>query len=316
MRLPTLTIERDGVESKFHGSWYRGANTNFLPSKAELARPDAIERYVLPGWLPDEPFIDMTSRITSFGSCFAVHVTRFLHERGYKVAGRDWTVHNSHIIRFGEGMVNSFAIRQQFEWALEGKPFPDCLWFGKGKEIASPDETVRHETEAVLRSTDIFIITLGLSEIWYDKQSGEAFWRAIPASIFDEKRHGFRISSVDENRENLTAIHSIIRKHRPESHIVFTLSPVPLMATFRPISCITASSVSKSILRVALDEFLRSTEDPLVHYLPSYEIVKELSIDPFKEDNRYPKSEVVDSVLQAFERHFCVSESAEEVLRP
>lgn len=316
MKLPTLKIVRDGVENRFHGSWYRGDSTNFLPSKAELNGPDALERFVLHGWAPEKPFIRKSSRITSFGSCFAVHVTRFLHTRGYRVAGRDWTVHNSHIIRFGEGMVNSFAIRQQFEWGLEGKPFPEGLWFGKEKEIASPDENVRLETETILKDTDIFIITLGLSEIWYDTVSGEAFWRAIPASMFDERRHGFRISSVDENRENLVAIHALVRKHRPKSHIVFTLSPVPLSATFRPISCITASSVSKSILRVALDEFLRDTADPLVHYFPSYEMVKEVSSDPYKEDNRHPKVEVVDWVLDTFERHFCVAESDEDGGRP
>lgn len=310
MKLPTLKVVRDGSESKFHGSWYRGTSTNFMPSKADLEVSDAIDRYVLPGWVPERPFIERSSMITSFGSCFAVHVTRYLHKRGYRVVGHDWTVHNSHIIRFGEGMVNSFAIRQQIEWGLEARPFPEGLWFGGNKEIASPDETVRQDTEAILRSTDVFIITLGLSEIWYDKESGEAFWRAIPASLFDESRHGFRVSSVEENKENLSTIHSIIRKHRPEAHLVFTLSPVPLVATFRPISCITASAVSKSILRVALDEFFRESDDPLVHYFPSYEIVKEFSVDPYTSDNRHPKPEVIDSILQAFERHYCIASRA------
>jgi hypothetical protein len=312
MKLPILRVIQDGSERKFHGSWYRGKNTNFMPSKADLTVPNAIERYVLQGWLPNAPFIAKRSRITSVGSCFAVNVTRYLHQRGYQVMGHDWTVHNSHIIRFGEGMVNSFAIRQQIEWGLEGKPFPEGLWFGQDKEIALPDEAVRRDTEAILRSTDVFIITLGLSEIWYDKVSGEAFWRAIPASLFDEKRHSFRVSTIEENRENISAIHSVIRKHRPDAHLVFTLSPVPLVATFRPISCITASSVSKAILRVALDEFLRQTEDSGVHYFPSYEIIKEVVVDAYEADNRHPRKDVIASILQTFERYYCFEDAVED----
>jgi len=312
MKRPILSEVGHGPERKFHGSWYRGKTTNFMPSKAELTVPDAVERYILQGWLPNAPIIDKRTTITSIGSCFAVHVSQYLHQRGYRVMAPDWSTQNSHIIRFSEGMVNSFAIRQQVEWGLEGKPFPEGLWFGENKEIALPDEAVRQDTEAILRSTDVFIITLGLSEIWYDKGSGEAFWRAIPASVFDEKRHGFRVSTVEENKENISAIHAVIRKHRPHAHLVFTLSPVPLSATFRPVSCVTASSVSKAILRAALDEFLRRTEDFRVHYFPSYEIIQDVVVDAYADDNRHPRKKVVAWVLQTFERHYCVKETVED----
>ena len=45
-----------------------------------------------------------------------------------------------------------------------------------------------------------------------------------------------------------------LQEHRAEAAIVFTLSPIPLHATFRPISCMTANAVSKATLRVELDE--------------------------------------------------------------
>jgi hypothetical protein len=304
--VPSLTVRRDGYVARFHGSWYRGPHTNFIPSKAQLRDPGAVDRYILHGWTPEAPFIDKTSRITAFGSCFAQHLTQYLHTAGYNILGRHLDLH-SHIIRFGEGMVNTFAVRQQLEWALEDKDFPENLWFGADKEIASLDPSIRVETKEIISTTEVFVITLGLSEIWYDKKTGEAFWRAIPSDLFDPNRHGFRVSSPEENYANLVRIRDLIRASRSGAKIIFTLSPVPLMATFRPISCLTASSVSKAILRVAVDQLMRdSADDADMFYFPSYEIVKEFFLDPYRDDNRHPKPEVVEFIMKTFERHFCI----------
>jgi hypothetical protein len=131
--------------------------------------------------------------------------------------------------------------------------------------------------------------------------------------MFDPSRHGFRVSSPEENHANLVRIRDLIRTARPEAKIIFTLSPVPLMATFRPISCLTASSVSKAILRVALDELMRDCSgDANMFYFPSYEIVKEFFVDPYRDDNRHPKPEVIDFIMRTFERHFCMPTRASE----
>ena len=305
VNVPDLIVRRDGHVARFHGSWYRGPHTNFIPSKAELRAADAVDRYILQGWLPDAPFITKQSRITAFGSCFAQHLTAYLLGAGYNVLGKHLGL-GAHIIHFGEGMVNTFAIRQQLEWALEDKEFSENLWFGEHKEIALVDPRIKAETKEIIATTDIFVITLGLSEIWYDKRSGEAFWRAVPGHLFDPERHGFRVSSCEENLANLVRIRALIRSARPDAKVIFTLSPVPLMATFRPISCLTASSVSKAILRVAVDELMRgNADDRALFYFPSYEIVKDFFVDPYEEDNRHPTPDVVRFIMRAFERHFC-----------
>lgn len=290
---------------RFNGSWYRGEHTNFIPSKDNLREPGGLTTYVLQGWTPKTPFITRASNITAFGSCFAAHISDYLHERGFCVAGRSLDL-NAHIIRFGEGIVNSFAILQQLEWALEDKAIPENLWFGPNKEIATVDPQVRATTYAVIKSTDVFIITLGLAEIWYDKLSGEAFWRAIPQQMFDGRRHGFRISTVEENTSNLRRIRDLIAQYRPDAHLVLTLSPIPLMATFRPISCITANAVSKSVLRVAIDQLMLAAEgDDRLHYFPSYEIVTQVLKDPFGEDNRHIHPHHVTTIMKLFEDVYC-----------
>ena len=58
-------------------------------------------------------------------------------------------------------------------------------------------------------------------------------WRAVPSNVYDPSRHHFRVTTVDENVANLRRIVELIRSHVPQASIVFTLSPVPLAATFR-----------------------------------------------------------------------------------
>jgi len=307
-RIRDIEFQRGPHTAQFNGSWYRGPQTNFIPSKAELKEPDAAEKWVLQGWLPKTPFIDKQTPVTAFGSCFAHYLSDYLINRGYNVFARNLDL-QAHIVRFGEGMVNTFAIRQQFEWALGERDFPENLWFGPDKEIAAVDPEIRAQTYEIINSTKVFIITLGLAEIWYDKISGDAFWRAIPDYLFDENRHGFRLSSPDENYLNLIQIVRMARKLDSAAKIIFTLSPIPLMATFRAISCSTANSVSKATLRVAVDQLMREhAGDDGLFYFPSYELIHELFPDHRLEDNRHVRPEIVEFVLGAFCRHYCASQ--------
>ena len=295
--------QADGTKC-FNGSWYRGENTNFYPSKKALRAPDAVYQYYFQGLVPDTPFIQRDTPITAFGSCFAHHVSNYLFQRQYNILGKDLDL-DAHIIRFGEGIVNTFAILQQLEWALNNKEMPEDLWFSKDKEIAGVSASIKEETKEILLKTEVFIFTLGLSEVWFDNQSGEALWRAVPLHLFDPERHVFRQTTVSENSANIRKIIDVIKHHKPEAKIVFTLSPVPLIATFRPIPCPVANAVSKSTLRCALDEVLRSDEPEDVFYFPSYEIVTSGGANAFKDDNHHVRPEVVGRIMQYFEQYFC-----------
>lgn len=307
-KLPPIAVHVGDSEepARFHASWWRGPEATFIPAKENLRESDAIEKYILAGWLPDRPFIDRDTPITVFGSCFAKHVSRHLNERGYRILGADLKL-DAHIIRYGEGFVNTFVILQQLEWALEGKSIPDDLWVDADDNFVEAGQAARDDTLDLIRQTEVFIITLGLTEIWYNKITGEPLWRAVSADRYDPAMHGFRVSTFQENYDNLRRIHDLIRSARPNATLVFTLSPVPLMATFRPISCITASSVSKATLRAALDQMIRDCDgDDRLLYFPSYEIVKDFFVDPYRDDNRHPKQEVIDTIMETFERHYCV----------
>ena len=75
---PDIMIATTGNDRRSEAhEWFRGDHTNFMPSRTNLFEKDAIENYVLKGWLPEKPFISKAHYITPFGSCFAANVTNY-----------------------------------------------------------------------------------------------------------------------------------------------------------------------------------------------------------------------------------------------
>jgi hypothetical protein len=270
---------------------------------------DAVKDWVLRGWAPEAPMIKPSTQITAFGSCFASNISKWLSARNFNVLNKADDAKAAYVVTMGEGMVNSFVIRQQFEWAWENKRFEGALWHGYDAEEFGYDEDVRLETKRLFDETEVFILTFGLSEVWYDEPTGNVFWRTIPKDVYDPERHKFRVSGVQENLDNMRAIHDLIRKHRPDARMIFTLSPIPLIATFRDVSCLTANSVSKSVLRVAIDELMREkAHEGHLFYWPSFEIITDVFRLPYKSDRRHPKDPTLDYIMTLFEHTWCVEE--------
>jgi hypothetical protein len=298
------TYEQDGRQKKTTSTFFRGKDANFNPTDESLARRRFVENYLLKGLAPEAPFIEKGTTIVPFGSCFAANIENYLFQNDYNILTKQYP--DAYVSSMGDGIVNTYAIRQQFEWAWDRKVPAMELWHGYKAEVFGYDEQVRRNTQDMFDQCDVFIITLGLAEVWYDKLTDLVFWRAVPQSKFDESRHKFRVTSVAENLENLHRIRQIIRQHRPHASIVFTLSPVPLTASFRNQSCIASNSASKAILRAALDEFMRSVGPAeATFYFPSYEIVTSCFMSPFMEDRKHPHAHVIDLNMAIFERYFC-----------
>lgn len=287
-------------------TWFRGEHTNFNPTEAKIIGSNGVKDYILHGWAPEAPMITPDTQITAFGSCFAANISNWLSKRNFRVLTKDDDAKSAYVVACGEGMVNSFVIRQQFEWAWEGKVFDQALWHGYKAEEYGYDPEIQKETKRIFDETEVFILTFGLSEVWYDEPTDNVFWRTIPKDVYDPERHKFRVSTVDENKDNLRAIYALIRKHRPDAKIIFTLSPIPLIATFRDNSCLTSNAVSKSILRVAIDEVVREKADEgYLYYWPSYELITDVFKLPYKPDRRHPTSPSLDYIMTLFEETWC-----------
>lgn len=297
--------------------WYRPDAIHFFPigrATQDQFSEEEIRKHVLDGWLPKEPFISKQHLITSFGSCFAVNIENFLRKRGYTTAiskygdpeaNNYWS--KSLLIKCSEAFVNTYSILYQLRWAFTGAEDDIRIWFKADGKVRRYIDSSRDATREMLTATDVFIITLGLSEVWYSKETGKVLWTGVPESEYDPDKYGFRLTTVQENRANLAECISLIRQHRGDVPIIVTLSPVPLNATYRPVSCITANSVSKAILRVAIDETMRAHEaDKNVFYFPAFEVVTAYAEHAMSPDRMHPKHETIDAIMRAFRAFYCL----------
>ena len=138
-------VLQDNLKGKgaAHREWYRGEIANKRPRDWNLAVAGGGRKRYLKGWEPDTPKIDRNSKITAFGSCFAANISSWLGQRNYRVSTNNEEAHDAYVVRIGEGLVNTFVIRQQFEWAWENKVFKTPLWHGYDAEDFGYDPQCR-----------------------------------------------------------------------------------------------------------------------------------------------------------------------------
>ncbi|MEQ1897821.1 MAG: GSCFA domain-containing protein [Vicinamibacterales bacterium] len=265
---PRGSADRPWVKGGGKNAWYLPP-TNVYPLDQGLFEQDltrVIREYVLPGHAPTVPMLDQTHPVVTLGSCFARELRRRLSLAGVN-ASRFW---------IPPGLNNTFAILDFFSWCATGQQTGAGFRYERvatGEIRQWMPEAKRRNYVEFFSGVGAFVFTIGLAEVWQDRETGGVFWRGIPDEIFDANRHVSRLTTVEENTGNLRRIIALVRELNPTAPIILTLSPVPLMATFRDISCLTADCVSKSVLRVALDQVM-SDRLAGVYYWPSFEIVK------------------------------------------
>jgi hypothetical protein len=280
--------------------WYNGVARTRFPTKAVIQ--EAGPESVLKGWIPPEPIIRPGSRVLALGSCFAAYFIEWLATNGYNQPFSDPL-----LVLARNPFENVAVIAQQFRWAFGEVDPRNLFWIDKDKQRNFATEDKRIAMRQALMEADIFIATLSLSEVWYDKLTGEPLWRVMPTDCHDHQRHAFKVMSFAENVEALETIERIRAQWLPKLRIIYTVSPQPLGATFRAVSAITANAASKAIVRGALDEFLRARGDDLnriYFYFPGYELVYSLLSNPFLPDNRHLHDYVIDLVLNLFARSY------------
>src|SRR6185437_4238308 len=125
--------------------------------------PAAIAR----GWLPSNPIIGPETRVLAVGSCFARYFTLWLAENGFNRAFRH-SPYNA-MVHYNADFESAAVVAQQFRWAFDELDPAALLWIDKNRHLVAATEEGKREVRATLEQADVLIITLGLSEIWYDK---------------------------------------------------------------------------------------------------------------------------------------------------
>jgi len=268
--------------------------------------PRLFREFILPGHVPAKPLLSPTDTVVALGSCFAEELREVLERAQF----------GSDLFWVPSGLNNTFALLDFTSWAATGSATHRAFRYERSDEGHIVEWTAGREHTwyaQQFRDAGAFVFTLGLAEVWVDRETDQVFWRGVPEHIYDENRHEFRLTTPAENERNIREIIRLIRTVNSAAPIVLTLSPVPLLATFRDISCMTADCVSKSVLRVALDDVM-STKPENVYYWPSFELVKwagaALDWRAYGQDARHAHRYLVNCIMNAFVESFYGEEAA------
>lgn len=266
-------------------------------------------------------FIQPNTPIASMGSCFAREIKLYLERNSYNylsVVGEQEAEHGS---AMWERVYSTPCILQEIRRGLRKFEstifeFPDGRAIdpyrkhvGRGRIFANANmarENCARAAKAAdetLRTAEVFIITLGLSEVWFDGAGG-AFAEPLPKVFFDEKQHSMKLLSPEENIVYLRAALDLLKENYPHLKIILTVSPVPLRATFVDRSAVVSNNVSKASLLWAAHNITTAYDN--VYYFPSYELVMNCAPDPFEWDFRHVTASAIETVMSGFEEMFVI----------
>lgn len=237
------------------------------------------------------------------GSCFAQHIARYLRLGGFnalvtETAHPQISAENAALYNYGTFTArygNIYVARQllQLFKRANGQFSPrEDLWLGVDGALIDPFRpaiqpggfATRREYDldraqhfaAVRRgfeTLDVFVFTLGLTEAWLSAEDGAVFalCPGVAGGRFDAARHSFHNFTVSETVADLTEFAALLRGVNPTARIILTVSPVPLIASASGRHVLSATTYSKSVLRVACG--LLEDSLPETMYFPSYEII-------------------------------------------
>lgn len=273
------------------------------------------------------PFVlTPADRVATAGSCFAQHIARHLDSSGYghlRAEEGDAAEDGGFSARYG----NVYTTRQMRllideayglhrpaddVWRRADGRFVDALrpripaaGFATAADARAARTAHLGAVRRVLEDCTAFVFTLGLTETWLG-EDGTAYPLApgVVAEAPDGARHRFHNLSFEEVRADLFGVVERLRDVNPGARVVLTVSPVPLVATMTDAHVLPATTLSKSVLRVAAQE--AADHFPQVAYFPSYEIVTgpQARGRYFAPNLRAVTEEGVAAVMAVFGRHF------------
>ncbi len=260
--------------------------------------------------------------IYAIGSCFARNVERALTGAGRRVLSREFDLGAIGAgIEDASNFFNKYSIHSvlnEVRWALERETFPGAdaiyplgkdrwcdLQLGMARLDAPLDEILafRHRYLDALRDVahaDVLILTLGYVETWFDRKLGLYLNVVPPVQLLraEPERFEFRVLGYGDVLEGLERLHALLLKHRTRPlKMLVTVSPVPLLSTFRDMDVLVANAYSKSVQRAALEEFVQGKAG--VDYFPSYEFVtlSNPEVAWSRNDYRHVSGDVINRIM-------------------
>jgi hypothetical protein len=272
------------------GTTIASAGSCFAGRLAAALRGDGVPYFVAepaPKWLTPERQLAFGYRPFSarYGLIFSAEQLRQLLERAYgRLVPRE--VYWERASRF----VDPF------------RPRITPTGYATVEELVADREQHLEAVRRMFEQSGVFLFTLGLTEHWRDRSDGAVFpyCPGVDGGSFDPARHEFHNATVRETVDSLAAFLAALRKVNAAARVILSVSPVPIGATMENVHVAQASTYTKSVLRVAAEEMRRAYD--FVDYFAAYELVSQsfFGRDPFTDDRRHLKPEVVDEVVARF----------------
>lgn len=245
--------------------------------------------------------IDRATAIATAGSCFAQHIGNQFRVRGYNYLDLEPAPTNLSVdVRktFGYDLFsarygNIYTSRQllQLVQRAHGNYAPDAIWEENGKfydafrttiepaGFSSRDELMHmrewhhRAVREMFSSADVFVFTLGLTEVWINRSDDVAYPLCPGTSVgtFDAVQHHFVNLSYVDVLQDMEKVINGLRNRNSSLRFLLTVSPVPLAATATGRHVVSATTYSKSVLRAVAGALYQKYE--FVDYFPSYEII-------------------------------------------
>lgn len=201
---------------------------------------------------------DPAVRVMTLGSCFALEVAGALRQLGRQATS--WPI--------VEAVNTPLFNRVLLQALIEGPTsqyFTDMDAVHDG-QLSSDAERIRRE----LAGSQVAILTVGVGFLWRRK-NGAVSLRPDPRTL---DQYETFYPSAHEQARILVDVASLLRRLGP-SHIFLTVSPIPAEMALDYASPVIADCVSKSMLRAAVHEAMRT--DQSLHYWPSFEFFRWVS---------------------------------------
>jgi len=232
----------------------------------------------------------------TMGSCFAREIEKFLVKNGFSAPMTALALPKEEMISGTPNEIlnkyTPFSMLNELTWALTGATPPDEHLYLEAEDglyldpHLHPDlkpvtlERAKERRAAVsaltarIKDCRVIVLTMGLVEAWFDNLSGLYLNGQPPKRAIDANpnRFALHVLSYEDVITAIEGIRSVISQHcRPDARILITVSPVPFRATFTGRDALSANTYSKSVLRTAVETFVRRHNN--VDYFPSYEMV-------------------------------------------
>lgn len=208
-------------------------------------------------------FVSRTTKFFTMGSCFARNLAKSLRDNNY----------TAHHLEISEYINTTFANRVFVDW-LRGAEIDDSV----RERIVEllPEGWSKEASLEVIKSSDVFILTLGVAAAFFDRTTG-AFVLPRPSALNSRalaERYQFRTATVQENVDNVLYLIDFVRSLAPKVKIVVTVSPVPILASFEYESAVQADCLSKSTMRLVAHEIVNKSNLADIWYWPSFEVFR------------------------------------------